>query len=142
VSEPAAVQAAEERYGAELAKRAVADVRPACRYLLRQLKATAPEAYETGVRRYEDELVPSIADGSANPLDEWISYGGWLCDQLYDGRLVCVDASGRSTPLEGPLPAGAMALYLPGRDDQATILLAAPESLSHHQTATRDLLCR
>jgi hypothetical protein len=142
VSEPAAVQAAEERYGEELAERAVADVRPACRNLLRQLKATAPEAYATGVQRYEDELIPSIADGSVNPLDEWLSYGGWLCDQLYEGRLVSVDASGRSTPLDGPLPAGAMALYLPNKDDQETILLAAPQSPSHHQAATRDLLCR
>ena len=141
MGEPAAVQAAEERYDAELAERGVTDVRPACRYLLRQLKTTAPEVYELGVRRYEDELVPAIADGSTNPLDGWISYGGWLCDQLYDGHLVCVDMSGRSTPLEGPLPAGSMALYLPGRDDQTTILLATPESLSEHQTATRDLLC-
>ncbi len=142
MSEPAAVQAADERYGAELAQRAVADVRPACRDLLRQLKATAPETYEAGVRRYEDELVPSIADGSVNALDEWISYGGWLCEQLHEGRLVCVDASGRSTPLEGALPAGAMALYLPDKDDQATVLLAVPDAPSRHQTATRDLLCR
>lgn len=142
MSEPTADQTAEERYDAELGQRAVADVRPACRNLLRQLRATAPDSYETGVRRYEEELVPAIADGRVNPLDGWISYGGWLCDQLYDGRLVCVDVSGRQRELEGPLPAGAMALYLPERDDQTTILLAAPESPSPHQAATRDLLCR
>lgn len=142
VSKPEVVQAAEERYAAELGERAVSDVRPACRYLLRQLKATAPDAYEAGVRRYEDDLIPSIADGSLNPLDGWISYGGWLCDQLYEGHVVSVDASGLSIPLSGPLPDGAMALYLAAKDDQPTILLATPESLSRHQTAARDLLCR
>ena len=95
-----------------------------------------------GVRRYEEELIPSIADGSANPLDAWISYGGWLCDQLYGGRLVWIDETGRSTPLEATLPHGALALYLPNRDDQPTILLAAPESPSAYQAAARDLLCR
>lgn len=142
MSDPGAVQAAEERYAKELAGRAIADVRPACRYLLRQLKAVTPDAYEAGVRRYEDELIPSIADGSVNPLDAWIDYGAWLCDQLYDGHLVSVDASGRSSPFSGPLPDGAMALYLGAKDDQPTILLASPESLSAHQTAARDLLCR
>ena len=142
MSEPAVLQAAEERYGAELARRSVADLRPACRRLLRQLKATAPGAYELGVGRYENELLPSIADGSANPVDAWISYGSWLCDQLYQGYVVCVDRSGRSTPLDGPLPPGGLAMYLPNKDDQPTILLAMPESPSHHQAATRDLLCR
>ena len=142
MSDAGAVREAEDRYSAELAERGTSDVRPACRYLLKQLKATAPEAYEAGVRRYEEELVPSIADGSLNPLDAWIDYGAWLCGQLYDGRLVCVDASGRSSPLSGPLPDGAMALYLGAKDDQPTILLALPESPSAHQTAARDLLCR
>lgn len=142
MSDAGAVQAAEDLYAAELAGRGISDVRPACRYLLRQLKATTPDAYQAGVRRYEDELIPSIADGSVNPLDGWIDYGAWLCDQLYGGHLVSVDASGRSTPLSGPLPDGAMALYLGAKDDQPTILLASPEAPSAYQTAARDLLCR
>ena len=142
MSESEATLAAEELYAAELAARGVSDVRPACRVLLRQLKATSPAAYEAGVRRYEDELLPAIAEGRANPLDAWISYGGWLCEQLYEGRLVSVDPGGRSRSLDGALPNSAMALFLAAKDDQPTILLASPESPSAHQTATRQLLCR
>lgn len=136
------LQAAEERYVAELSARRVGDVRPACRQLLKRLRVAEPDAYEAGVRRYEDELIPAIATGTVNPLDGWLAYGRWLADQLYDGRLVSVDETGRSADLDSELPAGAMAIYLAPRDDEPAVLLAAPAAPSEHQAATRDLLCR
>jgi hypothetical protein len=141
VPDPELVRAADELYDGELTTRGVSDVRPACRWLLKQLKATRPESYEEGVRRYEDQLIPQIAAGEVNPLDGWLGYGRWLGDQLFDGQLVSVDPTGRAADFGDVLPSGAMAIYLPPKDEQRAVLLASPLVPTEHQAAARALLC-
>ncbi len=133
---------AEAAYADAIAERGLADLRPACRALLRRLKTTAPDRYAEGVQRYEEDLVPAVAGGSVDPVDAWLEYGTWLAGQLSAGRAVGIDPTGRSTPLSGPLPAGWMALYLPDKDQQPAVLLAAPARLTPPQDTTRALLCR
>ncbi len=122
----------------------LADMRPLYRKLLVRLKGRDPEAFQQATRRYEEELVPAIASGEADPLAEWLAYGRWIAEKLGPGELVAIDGSGRASPFEpgtGPEP-GALLLHLPHADRVPAIALAVPADPSVAQRVTTELLVR
>jgi len=101
----------EERYLARLEELGLADVRPLYRELLKRLRDQDAEAYREAVRRYEEELAPSMEEGgredAGDPLDpvrEWIRYGAWLAAHVAPGSLTAVDRTGRARPLDELAP--------------------------------------
>lgn len=132
---------ATRRYEEALEREGVADLRPGLRQLVVRLKKGDPAAYEEALKRYEEELVPSVAAGAAEPLAAWIAYGAWLAARLEPGRAVGIDASGRADPLPEPPRPEDVVLHLPERGGPA-ILLAAPRQPSEYQRAAIELLVR
>lgn len=148
---------AEERYRAALERHELADVRPPCRELLRQLRDADQVGYERAVRRYESELVPEVAEGDVDPVMAWIRYGAWLADQLRPGRAVAVDPGGRARPLseligdgsgdttaggpgDAPFPARHLVVHVPEEWREGGRVIAVPREPTVFQEATRELL--
>lgn len=101
----------EERYLAGLEELGLADVRPLYRELLKRLREEDAEAYREAVRRYEEELAPSMEEGGAGeagdpvePVRDWIRYGAWLAAHVAPGSLTAVDRTGRARPLDELAP--------------------------------------
>lgn len=134
----------ESRYEAALAERELEDVRPLYRELLVRLRDRDEEAYEEGVRRYDEDVAPAVAD-AGDPLAPWLAYGAWLAGRLAAGRLCAVAPDGRAVEAD-ELPPEALEprvllLHLPDDDGTPALPLAVPADPSDHQAATRELLC-
>lgn len=155
--------AAARRYEEALSRHGVRDLQPTCRELLRRLKAEDERAYEEGVARYRETLLPTVAAGEVDPVGAWIDYGAWLCGKLGEGRCVAVDESGRAESLE-PGPGGSwsggdrvaadddevasedgsggrLVLFLPSNTGRQAIPIAVPLEPSEPQRVTAELLC-
>jgi len=133
--------AATERLEAACRERGLADPRPTYRKLLKRLASEDRNAYREAVRHFEEELVPSVAAGDADPAAAWIRYGLRLVSRVVDGEARAVDESGRAEAVEDPddPPVGPLLLWLPSSGDRA-LVLARPEELSEPQRATVELL--
>lgn len=120
----------------------LADPRPAYRKLLTRLSSEDREAYRDAVRHFEEELVPAVAGGEADPVAAWIRYGLRLASELSDGEARAVDESGRARPVEdaGDPPVGPLVLWLPASAGDRALALARPEEMSDAQRATLELL--
>jgi hypothetical protein len=138
VSEDPAVARTDEA----LERSGLADMRPAYRKLLVQLKSSDPAAFEEATRRYQDDLEPAIGSGERDPVAAWLEYGAWLAARFADGRAVAIDATGRARDYEpGESPgAGDMILFLPGDDRAPVTLLAVPAEPTDPQRETATLL--
>ncbi len=132
-------QRAETRLEAALAAAGLQDSRPGLRARLKHLKAEDDVAFREAVRRYEEEIVPALADGPA-PLDAWLGFARMLGELCGAGRLVAVDASGRSVSFDGPYHPGSLVLYLPDDPTAPALEAALPQTLTAPQRATSDLL--
>jgi len=129
------------RYTEEALKRVgLADCRPLCRKLLLRLKDRDPEAFREATRRYQDEMEPSIADGTADPVATWLDYGAWLAGQLAEGSPLAIDASGRARPFDSSADCDKLVLHVPADDRTPAILLAMPAAPSDPQRETAELL--
>ncbi len=70
-------QRAESRLEAALATAGLEDSRPVLRARLKRLKAEDEVAFREAVRRYEEDVVPALADGPT-PLDVWLGFARTL----------------------------------------------------------------
>lgn len=134
--------AAVERLGEACRKSGLADPRPTYRKLLKRLSSEDREAYREAVRHFEEELVPAVADGGADPAAAWIRYGLQLAAHLTGGEARAVDESGRARPVEDAddPPVGPLILWLPASAGDRALPLARPEEMSDSQRATLELL--
>jgi hypothetical protein len=127
-----------------LEREGLADPRPLYRKLLLRLKNSDPEAFQEATRRYEEQLVPALAEEGADPVAAWISYGRWVAERLEPGKVVAVDQEGRARPVEtNPTPGPRdLLLYVPHEGRAPAIALAFPREPSEAQKATAELLVR
>jgi hypothetical protein len=125
-----------------LAGAGLADMRPAYRKLLVRLKASNAAGFEEATRRYREEVEPTVASGTADPVTTWLEYGTWLAGQLADGEALAIDPSGRARSFDPstPIEPGLMILHLPEDDRAPVVLLAVPLAPSEPQRETADLL--
>lgn len=144
--------AAARRYEEALSRHGVRDLQPTCRELLRRLKAEDERAYEEGVARYRETLLPTVAAGEVDPVGAWIDYGVWLCGRLGEGRCVAVDESGRAESVDPAADdggeaasedgsGGRLVLFLPSNTGRQAIPIAVPREPSEPQRVTAELLC-
>lgn len=87
---------ADSLYERELRRRETADLRPACRRLLKRLRQVDEREYDEAVRRYREELLPAVAGGDEDPVEAWNRYGVRLAHRVTPGRLLAVDSTGRA----------------------------------------------
>lgn len=125
-----------------LATGGFADMRPDYRAILRKLRDFDAAAFAEATRRFEEELVPAVADGGADPIAAWVAYGAWLALKLEPGRLLRLDESGLATPADpDPVP-GHVLLYLPDEARQPAVPIVLPADPSPSQQAALELLAR
>ncbi|MFW6084958.1 MAG: hypothetical protein ACODAA_07080, partial [Gemmatimonadota bacterium] len=55
-----------------------ADMRPVYRAILKRLKQKDAVLFDEAAARYEETLVPTLADGETDPVTAWVEYGAWL----------------------------------------------------------------
>jgi len=115
------------------------DPREFYRERLRDLKQADPDGYQDAVAHYRDTLIPSVADGSAAPLDAWTEYGRRLAEALSPGRTVSIDESGKAHPYQGP-DLSRLILHVPEHTGTRALLVGLPPALSPAQRATFDVL--
>ncbi len=104
------------------------------------MKVTNPEAYHQAVESYEEELIPLIAEGGADPLTAWQAYGCRLAELQVPGKPVEVDPTGRTHAYQPPTPHDRMILYVPEGSRGRALALGLPQELSSAQQATHGLL--
>lgn len=116
------------------------DPREFYRERLREMKAANPDAYREAVRYYEDTLIPSIAEGGADPLPAWQEYGCRLAQLTVPGKPVEIDETGRTHEHGPPTPPERMVLHIPDGGKGRALVVGLPSELSSAQRATYDLL--
>lgn len=131
---------AERRLEEALDETGARDPRDFYRRQLLRLKEADAAAYERAVEAYQGTLIPSIADGDAEPLVAWTEYGRTLAQLIAPGRTVSIDPTGRSEPYASPPRSDALVLHLPSRSSDGAELVALPAELSDAQRATYDWL--
>lgn len=131
-----------ERLERQLRERELDDPRPVYRRMLKRLSGEDRDAYRDAVRRFEEELVPAVAGGEADPVAAWTRYGMEIASALADGEARAVDETGRARPLEDASepPVGPLLLWLPADGGDDALVLSRPEDLSEPQRATLELL--
>ena len=123
-----------------LEARGLADPRPLCREILKQLRDRDPDAYHEAVQRYENELASDGATEGEAGVAAWLDYGLWLAARLDPGRAVAVAPDGRAEETTGAPPDGPLLLHLPDKRNRRALVVAAPRDPSPAQEATRELL--
>ena len=116
------------------------DPRVQYRELLRELRRASPEAYEEAVAYFRDELVPSIAQGEAEPLRAWREYGRLLAGLTAQGRTVALDRTGRAAPFTSDTSMDHLIVHLPESKGTRALLVSLPPKPSWAQQAAHDLL--
>ena len=131
---------AEERFEEALSKTGARDPRAYYRERLKELKTANPDAYRSAIQYYADTLMPSIAEGDADPLEAWWEYGRRIAELSVNGRTVEIDPSGRSHSYSRPTPRDRMVLHLPDGAKGLALVVGLPTDLSEAQMASYDLL--
>ena len=131
---------ADRRFADALEETGARDPRDFYRKALRGLKQVNPAGYEKAVAHFQEVLVPSIAEGSMEPLRAWREYGRLIAEVTVPGRTVSVDDSGRSHPFDSDAPLDRLVLHLPDTKSGRAILVSLPPTPSHAQRATYELL--
>jgi hypothetical protein len=129
---------AEARLREATAAAGLLDPRDRFRERLKQLRQSDPDGFRRAVQYYEQHVLPGLAGG--DPLLTWLEYGSFLGQLTSNGRLTCIDETGRALPFTQPLQPRALVLFIP--EDTAVDALVAAEPLqpSAAQQATLDLL--
>ena len=126
-------EAAREQSGAR-------DPREYYRDRLRELKGTDPAAYAKAVLYYNEELIPSIASGGADPVQAWIAYGRRIAQLTVEGRTVAIDETGLAIDYSASVGTDLLILQLPEGGRGRAIPVGLPPRLSGAQQAAYDLL--
>ncbi len=136
-----AIKAEADRVFSEaLEKTGARDPRDFYRKSLRGLRQVNPDGYKKAVAHYQEVLVPSIANGEAEPLRAWREYGRLIAEVTVNGRTVSIDETGRSRPYEEDAPMDLLVLHLPDTKSGRVILVSLPPAPSQAQRATYELL--
>ncbi len=131
---------AEERFEEALKRTGARDPREYYRERLKELRTTNPDAYRSAVQYYDEMLLPSIAEGDADPIEAWWEYGRRIAEHTVEGRTVEIDPTGRSHPYRRPTPGDRMVLHLPDGSKGRALVVGLPCDLSPAQMASYDLL--
>jgi hypothetical protein len=131
---------ADARLDEALSAQGARDPRGFYRDRLRSLRSADRDAYERAVAHYRDTLLPSIADGGADPLSAWTEYGRLLAELTAPGRTVALDASGRARAYEAPADPAHLVLHVPDGPRTPTMVVALPADMSAAQRASYDWL--
>lgn len=116
------------------------DPREFYRDRLRELKANDADAYQRAVDHYRDQLLPSIVEASADPIEAWLAYGCKLAELTAPGRAVEIDQTGRAHAYQPPTPGDRMVVHLPDGKVWRALVVGLPKDLTAAQHATYDLL--
>ena len=136
-----AIKAEADRVFSEALERTGArDPRDFYRKSLRGLRQVDPSGYDKAVAHFQEVLVPSIANGDAEPLKAWREYGRLIAEVTVSGRTVAIDETGRSEPFESDAPMDRLVLHLPDTKSGRAILVSLPPEPSQAQRATYELL--
>ena len=138
--DPGLKQAADARFDEALANTGARDSRAYYRERLAELKRASAQDCAEAVRYYEEELIPSIAEGGVDPVQAWRAFGLRLAALTAPGEAVAVDASGRRRPYEAPGAPGDMVLHLPKARRMSAFLVGLPPEPTPPQVATYDWL--
>jgi hypothetical protein len=130
---------ADARLAEGLAAHCAADARETYRNRLRALKAENADAFTRASRYYEERVVPRLL-AESDPLDAWIDYGRVIGELTGTGRLMVIDASGKSAAYEPPLAPGQMVMFVPDDTRYGSFAAIQPMELSAAQRATLGLL--
>ena len=130
---------ADSRLEAALTAAGLEDSRPALRARLKLLRERDAAAFEQAVRRYEDDIVPALAE-STSPLDAWLEYAKLLGELTGRGEFVAIDETGLASAWAPPYRPGTMVLHLPGDATLPALPAAVPVAPSAPQQAARGLL--
>ncbi len=133
-------QRADVLYQAALDESGARDPREYYRERLKGLKEVSTEAYDQAVSYYRDELIPSIANGSVDPVGAWLKYGKLVAELTVPGKAVLIDRTGRSAAHEGDGNSDEMILHIPSGKGGRAVLVGLPSDPSSAQMATFDLL--
>lgn len=120
--------------------RGLADPRPMCRAILKQLRDADSAGYDDAVRRYEEELADRDEAAGEAGVTAWLEYGLWMAERLDPGKAVAVDPDGRAEEVAAPPSDAPLLLHLPEKRNRRALLIAAPRDPSPAQEATRELL--
>lgn len=133
-------QVADTRFAEALAASGARDPRDYYREKLRELRRVNPDGYAEGVAYYQNTLIPSIADGDADPLQAWRDYGLLIARLTAPGRAVAIDPEGRSRSFDPPGAPVDMVLHMPEKSRERPILVALPANPTPAQSAAYDWL--
>ncbi len=131
---------ADELFERALEQADARDPREFYRDRLRELKASDADSYQRAVAYYRDELLPSIVDATADPIEAWLAYGCKLAALTAPGRTVEIDPSGRAHAYQPPTPGDRMVVHLPDGKGWRALVVGIPKALTTAQQATYDLL--
>ena len=133
---------ASDRTEAALKAGGYADMRPVYRAILKRLKQKDAVLFDEATARYEETLLPALADDTTDPVAAWVEYGAWLARKLTTGRLTHLDQTGLATNGDPTPVPGEVLLYLPDEKSESAIPLLRPAEPSAAQLATLGLLVR
>ena len=137
--DPDLKKAADARFDEARAETGARDPRDYYRQRLKELRSANPDKYAEAVQYYEDQLVPSIAEGGADPLRAWTDFGARLAGLAAPGQAWAVDGTGGRRPHEPPVDLADVVLHVPtGRERVFVVWL--PSALTPAQQATVDWL--
>jgi hypothetical protein len=131
---------ADRRFEEALEASGARDPRDFYRKTLRQLREANPEGYERAVGYFQNELVPSVAAGTVEPIGAWREYGRIIAEVCAEGRTVAIDETGRLVPYDPGVSMDWLVLHLPKAKGGKALLVALPPEPSTAQRATYDLL--
>jgi hypothetical protein len=133
---------ADERFARVLQETGARDPRDFYRKQLVSLKAADAAAYRRALAYYEQELIPAVARDDSDAVGEWLEYGRFLATLTGPGRTVQIDADGRATDYQRPVPSDALVLHLPERTNVPAVIVGLPKTLTPAQRANHDLLVK
>ncbi|MDR0786533.1 MAG: hypothetical protein LBG44_01465 [Gemmatimonadota bacterium] len=134
--------AADEQLRSALERTGLQDPRNEYRDLLLELRERNSDRFREAVQYYETRLIPAVAGGQTEPLEEWIEYGCLLARLLMSGTPVIIDPTGRRIPYSRPVPEDALVLHLPTSMGDPALALRIPSSPSPAQAAAHALLVK
>lgn len=131
---------ADRRFADALGESGARDPRDFYRRAIRELRQANRPGYDRAVSHFQEVLVPSIANGEADPLWAWREYGRLIAEITAPGRTVAIDETGRARPFDSDAPMEMLVLHLPEGKGGRAILVSLPPTPSPAQRATYDLL--
>jgi hypothetical protein len=107
---------------------------------LRLLKERDRAVFQRALDHHENVLQPNVSRPNSDPALEWLEYAKVLAELSGRGRVVAIDATGRSTDASAEHTPSTLMLHIPDDETIPVLVLSAPRELSAPQQASFDLL--